>query len=73
MAPLVKGDFLEYSGFRAPDGRIVCWEVVATNIQLKTTGAVTYIRMEDAIIGVFTNDPNAEQGQSRVSSWKPLS
>jgi hypothetical protein len=32
---------------------IICYAIVAENIQITTTGVPTYIRMEDAIIGVF--------------------
>lgn len=72
MAPFVPGDFIEYSGYSS-GGEISCFEITATNIQIITgstaaNGRPTYIRMEDAIIGVFSANPNAEAGQSRVSS-----
>lgn len=34
MAPFEPGDFLEYSGFKNSDGEIVCYSIVATNIQI---------------------------------------
>ncbi|KAK6066366.1 hypothetical protein SCUP515_10682 [Seiridium cupressi] len=73
MAPFVAGDFIEYSGFRSGD-EIICFEITATNIQI-VTGATTangrpsYIRMEDAIIGVYTTDVNAEGAQSRFVGY----
>jgi hypothetical protein len=70
MAPFVVGDFIEYSGYQSGD-EVVCFEITATNIQI-VTGATTsngrpaYIHMEDLNIGVFSSDPNAEVGQSKV-------
>jgi hypothetical protein len=67
MAPLVPGDYVEYSGF-VGNGEHIVYELVATNIQLTTSGIPTYIRVEDAIIGVYTSDQNdRETAQTRVS------
>lgn len=71
MAPFVPGDFVEYSGFKSGN-EIICFEITATNIQIITgataaNGRPTYVRVEDAIIGVYTADANAEGAQTRVS------
>lgn len=72
MAPFVPGDFIEYSGYRS-GGEVICYEITATNIQIITgadagNGRPSYIRMEDALIGVYSADANAEDGQTRVSA-----
>jgi hypothetical protein len=71
MAPLMQGDFIEYSGVKMPNGEILVYDLVVTNVQLTTdptdTNGAVYIRMEDALIGVYTNNPDAEGGQTRVS------
>ncbi|KAK7985223.1 hypothetical protein PG988_002845, partial [Apiospora saccharicola] len=69
MAPFVVGDWVEYSGYRNSAGHIVCYSIVASNIQITTGGSPTYIRMEDALIGVFTTDPNAETGQTKFVGY----
>ncbi|KAK7914451.1 hypothetical protein PG985_012154 [Apiospora marii] len=69
MAPFVVGDWIEYSGYRNSAGHIVCYSIVASNIQITTGGSPTYIRMEDALIGVFTTDPNAETGQTKFVGY----
>ncbi|KAK7984071.1 hypothetical protein PG989_011473 [Apiospora arundinis] len=69
MAPFVVGDWVEFSGYRNPAGQIVCYSIVASNIQITTGGSPTYIRMEDANIGVFTADTNAEAGQTKFVGY----
>ncbi|KAK8016147.1 hypothetical protein PG993_014336 [Apiospora rasikravindrae] len=69
MAPFVVGDWIEYSGYRNSAGQIVCYSIVASNIQITTGGSPTYIRMEDANIGVFTTDTNAEAGQTKFVGY----
>lgn len=39
MAPFVVGDYIEYSGFKNGAGEIICYAIVATNIQIVTGGA----------------------------------
>jgi len=67
MAPLLVNDFIEYVGFKAANGEIICYEIAALNVQITTVGAPTYIRVEDALIGVYTGNGNAEVAESRVS------
>ncbi|KAI0126231.1 hypothetical protein BJ170DRAFT_464411 [Xylariales sp. AK1849] len=69
MAPFVVGDFIEYSGFKNSAGEIICYAIVATNIQIITGGSPIYIRMEDASIGVFTADANAEVATTRFVGY----
>lgn len=45
------------------------WSVVATNIQIATTGVPTYIRLEDVLIGVFSTDPNVEVARHRFVGY----
>ncbi|KAB5522136.1 hypothetical protein GE09DRAFT_501728 [Coniochaeta sp. 2T2.1] len=61
MAPLTSGDYVEYSAFVAGNGEHIVYNLVATNIQLTTSGVPTYIRMEDAIIGVWTSNQNTQE------------
>lgn len=65
MAPLVPGDYVEYSAFTAPNGEHIVYNLVATNIQITTSGIPAYIRMEDALVGVFSSGANQEVGQTR--------
>jgi hypothetical protein len=71
MAPFMVGDFVDYIGFKSTSGEIICYSIAANNIQILTTGAPTYIRMEDALIGIFTTNNNAEVADTRVSNLYP--
>lgn len=70
MAPFQVGDYLEYSGINV-DGAIVCYAIVAPNVQITTTGAPTFIRVEDAIIGIHDGGATSEFGDTRVRSRAP--
>jgi hypothetical protein len=70
MAPFMPGDFIEYSGIRKGD-EIIAYSIVATNVQILTDparGHPVYLRMEDAIVGVFSPDGDRESAPARVSS-----
>lgn len=71
MAPLVPGDWIEYSGFKR--GSIYyAFGIVATNVQITTDpsrGDPVYIRVEDANIGVFTADPDAESAETKMIGY----
>jgi hypothetical protein len=67
MAPLKVGDQIDYRGIKV-GSQIIAYSIIATSVQITTTGTPTYIRMEDAIIGIFDNNPNAEFAEMRVSS-----
>jgi hypothetical protein len=66
MAPFQVGDYLEYSGINV-GGTIVCYSIVAPNVQITTSGAPTFIRIEDAIVGIYDGGATSEFGDSRVS------
>ncbi|KAG9835998.1 hypothetical protein KCU77_g11684, partial [Aureobasidium melanogenum] len=68
MAPFQVGDYLEYSGINV-GGTIVCYSIVAPNVQITTSGAPTYIRVEDAIIGIFDGTTTSEFGDSRFVGY----
>ncbi|KAK5734173.1 hypothetical protein LTR17_009156 [Elasticomyces elasticus] len=56
MAPFLPGDFIEFKGIRS-GSEILAISMVATSVQILTTGMPPYIRVEDAIIGVFDGQP----------------
>ncbi|TKA66580.1 hypothetical protein B0A49_06047 [Cryomyces minteri] len=65
-APFQVGDYLEYSGVTLPNGQIACYSIVANvDIRTKSGSVPSYIRMEDALIGVIDTDPNVEFSQSK--------
>jgi hypothetical protein len=71
MAPLIAGDFIIYSGV-VRNGVVYAWSVTADNVQITTVASNTvpnYIRMEEAIIGVFDNQANVEVADGRVSKF----
>ncbi|KAF2190007.1 hypothetical protein K469DRAFT_560720 [Zopfia rhizophila CBS 207.26] len=69
MAPFLVGDFIEYSGIKdSSSGEILAYAITAINVQITTTASDTvpnYIRMEDALIGVFDNANNVEVADIR--------
>ncbi|KAI6383550.1 hypothetical protein MCOR25_000007 [Pyricularia grisea] len=71
MAPLVPGDWIEYSGFKRGN-TYYAFEIVATNVQITTDpsrGDPTYIRVEDALIGVYNADPNVETAETKMIGY----
>ena len=69
MAPFLVGDYIEYSGIKTPGGEIYAYVITAINVQITTSASDTvpnYIRVEDAIIGVFDNNANVEVADTRV-------
>lgn len=69
MAPFRVGDYVEFSGVKLPNGEIACYSVVA-NVDIRTASGSkpSYIRMEDALVGVIDTDTNVEFSQSKVNS-----
>lgn len=65
MAPLMPGDYIEFSGIER-GSTIICYSLVASNVQILTTGVPAYIRVEDAIIGVYDGNTASEFGDTRV-------
>ncbi|KAI4801426.1 hypothetical protein E4T44_11560 [Aureobasidium sp. EXF-8845] len=68
MAPFQVGDYLEYSGINV-GGMIVCYTIVAPNVQITTSGAPTFIRVEDAIVGIYDGSAGSEFGDSRFIGY----
>jgi len=68
MAPFQVGDYLEYSGINV-GGMIVCYAIVAPNVQITTSGAPTFIRVEDAIVGIYDGSAGSEFGNSRFIGY----
>ncbi|KAH7107125.1 hypothetical protein BKA62DRAFT_228793 [Auriculariales sp. MPI-PUGE-AT-0066] len=69
MAPFMVGDFIEYIGYKAANGELIAYTVTAMNVQITTTGAPTYIRVEDALIGVATTNGNFEVAETRFIAY----
>ncbi|KAK1622435.1 hypothetical protein BDP81DRAFT_411276 [Colletotrichum phormii] len=67
MAPIVAGDFVEYSGVQS-GSEIIVYNLVVSNVQITTTGVPTYIRMEDANIGFvgYTSDSAANVNPIKI-------
>jgi hypothetical protein len=68
MAPFLVGDFITYRGFRLGD-EIVCYEIVAWNVQITTSGVPAYIRVEESLVGIYTSDPNGEVAETRFVGY----
>lgn len=68
MAPLLPGDYIEFSGVRT-GGEFICYALVAPSVQIRTSGVPVYIRVEDAIIGVVDGQAagGVEFADTRVS------
>jgi hypothetical protein len=69
MAPFIAGDYIEYSGIKV-GGEVICYTIVATSVMITTAPGSTpaYLRIEDALIGVFDNTQaaTAEFADTRV-------
>jgi len=65
MTPFMIGDFIVYRGFRAPDNVMICFDIVAWNVQVTTSGAPTYLRVEETLVGVYTSDTSGEVAETR--------
>lgn len=66
MAPMKVGDFVTYSGIKDND-EIICFNI-DVNIGIFTAPGTApgFIKVEDAIVGVPSNNPNVEVAGSRV-------
>ncbi|KAK3364573.1 hypothetical protein B0T25DRAFT_493465 [Lasiosphaeria hispida] len=69
MAPFLVGDFIMYRGFWSAAGQLVCFDVVAWNVQITTVGAPTYIRIEATLIGVYSDDTAGEVAETRYIGY----
>ncbi|PVH99447.1 hypothetical protein DM02DRAFT_529030, partial [Periconia macrospinosa] len=71
MVPLAVGDFVEYTGIKS-GSLIAAFEVSAVNVQVTTQASDTvpqYIRVEDALVGVFSNNANIEVADFRFIGY----
>lgn len=69
MVPFKVGDHLTFSG-RKVGTEIIRFELVVENVQVRTRSTQSsYIHVEDAIIGVFTTDANAEMADTRFVGY----
>ncbi|KAI6321072.1 hypothetical protein MCOR07_004608 [Pyricularia oryzae] len=71
MAPLLPGDWIEYSGFKRGN-TYYAYEIVATNVQITTDpsrGDPTYIRVEDSLIGVFNGGADVESAETKMIGY----
>lgn len=66
-APFMVGDFIAYSGVETSNGEIAAYEITVMNLEITTTGAPSYIRVEEAQIGIFSSNGDAEIQETRVS------
>ncbi|KAK4161149.1 hypothetical protein QBC43DRAFT_303198 [Cladorrhinum sp. PSN259] len=64
MAPFQPGDFITFSGFRRGN-EVIAFTIVADNVQIRTTGDLTYVRMVLGLLGVYNNNPITELTPSR--------
>jgi hypothetical protein len=72
MVPFRVGDFIEYSGIKAGGNEVLAHVITAMNVQVTTSASSTvpnYIRMEDALIGVFDNAANVEVADVRFIGY----
>ena len=71
MAPLVVGDYIEYSGVQY-NGQTIVYSLVA-NIDIRTSGSQPgYVRVEDAIVGIADNGADVEAARHRVGLSIPF-
>ncbi|KAH8655356.1 hypothetical protein BX600DRAFT_416530 [Xylariales sp. PMI_506] len=64
MAPFLPGDFVTYSGIRRGD-ELICYSIVAENVQITTLQDVVYIRVESIKSGISNFNTNTELTESR--------
>ncbi|KAK4204632.1 hypothetical protein QBC40DRAFT_250032 [Triangularia verruculosa] len=64
MAPFLPGDLITFSGFRRGD-EVIAFSIVAQNVQITTGDNIVYIRMDLALLGIFSPNPAAETADSR--------
>lgn len=70
MAPFLPGDFITWQGIRRGD-EMICFSIIAQNVQITTTVDLVYLRMELALLGIDNFNTNTELRESRVSPRPP--
>ncbi|KAJ4415046.1 hypothetical protein N0V82_007562 [Gnomoniopsis sp. IMI 355080] len=68
-APFLVGDFISYSGIKTSNGEIAAYQVIVENLEITTTGTPSYIWVEEALIGVYTSNGNAEIQETRFIGY----
>lgn len=68
MAPFLPGDFIVYRGFRQGN-QLICFEIVAWNVQITTQGAPTYVRVEETLVGIYTPNTLGEVAETRFIDY----
>ncbi|KAI9172635.1 hypothetical protein HJFPF1_02144 [Paramyrothecium foliicola] len=69
MVPFLPGDFITFSGIRRGN-EVICYSIVANNVQILTLNDLVYIRMELALLGIDnTASNNAELAESRFRGF----
>lgn len=70
MAPLKPGDYITFEGVKV-GGEMIAYGLLAENVQIWTPNGPTYIRIEDAIIGLHDAqaDTAVEFGDSRFIGY----
>ena len=66
-APFLVGDWVTFSGIKRGN-EMICYSIVADNVQIVTLNDLVYVRMELALLGISNFNPNAELAESRVST-----
>ncbi|KAK6219063.1 hypothetical protein LQW54_002565 [Pestalotiopsis sp. IQ-011] len=64
MAPFLPGDFITWQGIRRGD-EMICFSIIAQNVQITTTVDLVYLRMELALLGIDNFNTNTELRESR--------
>ena len=70
MAPFLPGDFITFAGVRRGN-EIICFSIVAQNVQITTLANLVYVRMELGLLGIDNFNGNVEIAESRVSTNFP--
>jgi hypothetical protein len=69
MVPFMPGDFIEFSGIRQ-GGEVIAYAINSPSVMVTTAGIPTYIRVEDAVFGIFDGDVvNNEFGDSKLTGY----
>ncbi|KFA50062.1 hypothetical protein S40293_11114 [Stachybotrys chartarum IBT 40293] len=69
MVPFLAGDFVTFSGIRRGD-EVICYSIVANNVQILTLGTLVYIRMELGLLGIDNLvSTNTELAESRFRGY----
>ncbi|KAH7038393.1 uncharacterized protein B0I36DRAFT_284571 [Microdochium trichocladiopsis] len=64
MVPFLPGDFVTFSGIKRGN-EVICFSIVANNVQVLTLQNLVYVRMELGLLGIANFNPNTELAESR--------